>query len=58
MPEEKNPSQYPDWQDTYLETAYSQPYTDTPPLPYVDTRSQPFYGSPPPQSASAALWKV
>lgn len=44
MSGESHPSQFPEWQDTYLETAYS--------LPYVDTALQPSYDSPPPQSAS------
>jgi hypothetical protein len=44
MSEENHSSQYPEWQDTYLETAYS--------LPYVDTQSQPSYDSPPPQLVS------
>jgi len=44
MSEENDPLQYPEWQDTYLETAYS--------LPYVDTSSQPSYDSQPAQSAS------
>ncbi len=44
MSEENQPLQYPEWQDTYLETAYS--------LPYVDKSSQPSYASPPAQPAS------
>jgi Family of unknown function (DUF6585) len=44
MSEENKPSQHPEWQDPYLETAYS--------LPYVDTQSQPSHGSPPSQPAS------
>ena len=44
MSEENHLLQYPDWQETYVETAYS--------LPYVDTPSRPSYGSPPPQPTS------
>ena len=33
MSEENQPSQYPEWQDTYLEAAYS--------LPYIDKTSRP-----------------
>ena len=44
MSEENHSSEYPEWQDTYLETAYAQPY--------IDTHAQPSHDSSPPQPAS------